>query len=163
MRRFLYIFIILFLFKWPILQQISNILIHFLTFMYDIILRPFPLGLLGILIYFFDFILMLIFGSLPLYMIYPDYSDQIARIQIYILVGTIALSWIIIIGLNIRTVYRAIRDRGKVKKEEEKEELSKMVNDYLKNKISLTTLAKITGRRTDFRVKGNKKRQLTFT
>ena len=147
MRRFLYVFIILFLFKYPIFQQVSNIILHLLTFLYDIIMCPYPLGILGVLIYFFDFILALIFGSLPLYIAYPNKAEQIGRIHIYILIATIAISWIIIIGINIRTIYVKIKE-AKAKKEEKNEPT--LVDKYLNNKVSLTTLAKITGRRTNF-------------
>ena len=106
MRRFLYILIILFIYKYPILQQVCNITLHSLTFLYDIIMRPFPLGIIGLLIYFFDFILAIIFGTLPLYMVYINHAEGIGRVHIYILIVTIAISWLIIICINIRTIYR---------------------------------------------------------
>ena len=106
MRRFLYVLIILFIFKYPILQQACNITLHTLTFIYDIIMRPFPIGVVGMLIYFFDFILVIIFGSLPLYMAFSNYAEDIGRVHIYLLIVTIILSWIIIFCVNIRTIYR---------------------------------------------------------
>ena len=102
----LYIYIYIFIYKYPVLQQICNITLHSLTFLYDIIMRPFPLGIIGMLIYFFDFILAAIFGTLPLYMVYVNQREDIGRIHIYILIATIVLSWMIIICLNIRTIYR---------------------------------------------------------
>ena len=111
MRRFLYILIILFIYKYPILQQICNITLHSLTFLYDIIMRPFPLGIIGLLIYFFDFILAIIFGTLPLYMVYINHAEGIGRVHIYILIVAIVLSWIIIICINIRTIYRKFHKR----------------------------------------------------
>ena len=160
LRRYLYVFIILFLFRYPILQQITNISLHFLTFLYDIVIRPFPLGVLGILIYFFDFILMAIFGSLPLYMVFPEKAEQIGRIHIYILIATIVLSWIIIIIMNAKTVYLKIKE-AKKKKKKRINNSSTMINNYLKNKITVNELAKITGQRTDFRKTEGK--TVTFT
>ena len=109
LRRFLYILIILFLYKRPTLQQISNVAIHLIVFLYDLLMRPYPFNIIGILIYAFDFCLAGLFGSLPLYMLYPNQSDAIGRIHIYILIVTFGISWTVIIGLNIRTIHRKFR------------------------------------------------------
>ena len=109
MRRLFYVFIILFIYKYPIMQQCFNIGLHTLTFIYDLIMRPYGCTLLGIMIYFYDFILVLIVGSLPLYMKFADHADYIGRIHIYILVSTLILSWLVIIGVNIRVLYLKFR------------------------------------------------------
>ena len=109
LRRFLYILTILLFYRTPFIQQCINISIHFFTFIYDIILKPYPISVLGILTIFFDLVLVVIFVSLPLYMIFEDQADQIGRIHIYILIATIALSWVIIACMSVRTIYLKFR------------------------------------------------------
>ena len=109
MRRFLFVLVILFIYKEPILQQISNVTIHLIVFIYDMLMRPYPFNLIGILIYSFDFCLAGLFVSLPLYMIFPNHSDAIGRIHIYILIVIFGLSWVVIVGLNARTIYRQFK------------------------------------------------------
>ena len=108
-RRLFYVLIILFLWRIPITQQVLNITIHSLIFVYDLLCKPCSTNILGILIYFFDLILVIIFGSLPLYMAYPDYSVTLGRIHVYILIATIALSWIIIVCSNIIAIYHKLK------------------------------------------------------
>ena len=148
MRRLIYILIILFLYKFSTLQQICNISLHLLTFIYDIILKPYSTGLIGLLIYFFDFIITLIFGSLPLYIFYINNADQIGRIHIYVLIVTIALYWSIIIGVNLKAVWGRVKEIREARRV--RGELS-LIDKYLGGYISRSALAKITGRRTDFR------------
>ena len=150
LRRLLYILIILFLYKTPIPQQAFNISIHLLIFIYDITLLPYSTGLLGILTYFFDFILVLIFGSLPLYLVYINHAEEIGRIHIYLLVATIAFSWIIIIGVNILTLWKYMQTIRQARKL--REQIS-FIDKYLEGRVSVVMLAKHTGRRTDFRKK----------
>ena len=106
-RRLLYILIILLCPKIPIAQQALNIYLHTLTFVYDIIMKPYTFStVLGKLIYFLDLITVIIFGTLPLYMSEgKNQADLIGRIHIYILIFTIGISWIIIIVMNIKTLY----------------------------------------------------------
>ena len=126
MRRFLYILIILFTFKVPIFQQVANVSIHILVFICDMAMRPYSFKLLGIMIYIFDFILAVFFGSLPLYMIYPNERDSIGRIHIYILIGTFGIAWGTIVGINIRTIWKKYRQPSI------REQLEAYVNDLNK-------------------------------
>ena len=123
LRRFLYILIILFIYRMPNLQQISNVTIHLMVFIYDLHLRPYPFNLIGLLIYSFDFCLAGLFASLPLYMIFPSHSDAIGRIHIYMLIVIFGISWMVIVGLNIRTIYR------KFKKPSLKEQVEAIVEE----------------------------------
>ena len=108
-RRLLYVLIILLLYEVPIVQQSFNIAIHTFTFIYDITMRPFQFNLLGTLIYFYDLILAIIFGSIPLYMVYPDNADQIGRAHIYLMIVVISISWVTIIGTCIYTIYKKLK------------------------------------------------------
>ena len=119
LRRFLYILIILLLYRFPFLQQSVNIFLHLSVFTYDIVLKPYPISVLGILTIFFDLVLVVMFASLPLYMIFKDQADQIGRIHIYILIATIALSWVIIASMSVRTIYLKFRSPTLAEKIEE--------------------------------------------
>ena len=133
-RRFLYILVILGIYKIPILQQVCNISIHALTFLYDIKLRPYEANILGLLIYCFDFIVLVIFATLPLYMVYPNKAEIIGKVHIYILIATIALSWIIIISINIRVIYNKFKKKSKKKK---------MVRIYVTKRRNSNTTGKL--------------------
>ena len=106
LRRLLYALIIIFLYKHPLFQQILNIAIHSLTFGYDLFMKPYSMKtMLGLLIYFFDFIAFAIFASLPVYLTPTSYSEQLGRIHIYIIVATCGISWIVIIFMSILNLY----------------------------------------------------------
>ena len=125
-RRLGYVLIILFLWRMPIVQQCFNIFLHTLTFIYDVLMRPHGITLLGIMIYFYDFILLLFFATLPLYMKFVDNAEFIGRIHIYSLIATLILSWIIIIIVNIRIIYLKFR---KPKQSEIIEQIVSQIND----------------------------------
>ena len=105
-RRLGYVLIILLLYKFPIVQQCFNIAIHLTIFLYDIIIKPHGTTVLALMIYLYDFILVIIFGSLPLFMIFVDKAVMFGRIHIYILIGVLILSWIIIVIINIHAIYK---------------------------------------------------------
>ena len=79
--------------------------------------------------YFFDLVLAIFFSSLPIYMILDDPSESefMGRVHIYILIATIALSWMIILGMSIRTIYL------KFKKPTMKEQLEEIISNLNKN------------------------------
>ena len=104
-RRLLYVLLIIFLYKAPIIQQVCNIALHASTFVYSILMKPYAFNLLGIIIYFFNFMIFLIQASLPLYMIYPDSASHVGRVQIYIITGVIGISWIVIFSMNFKSIY----------------------------------------------------------
>ena len=102
LRRLCYALIVIFLAEHQLLQQIMNISIHTMAFLYDIIMKPYSMKtVLGLLIYTFDFIAMIIFASLPMYMNITTYSEQAGRIHIYIIIATCGISWIIIVVIMV--------------------------------------------------------------
>ena len=111
-------------------------------------MRPYSFKLLGIMIYTFDFILAALFGSLPLYMIYPNQRDSIGRIHIYILIGVFAISWGTIVGLNIRMVWK------KYKTPSLREQLVAIVDDF--NRQNEENIKNIEGGDERIRIKYNR-------
>ena len=106
LRRLCYALIILFLTKFPKTQQIINIAIHSITFLYGIIMRPFSMrNILGLLIYFLDFVAFVIFVTLPLYLKPNDNANIIGRFHIYLITVTFALSWIAVICSILQEIY----------------------------------------------------------
>ena len=75
---------------------------------------------LGLLIYFFDFIIVVIFSTLPLYLKPNADADKIGRFHIYTIIGTFAASWLIIAWMIFLVLYRKFR-KAKIISEETKE------------------------------------------
>ena len=111
LRRLLYVLIILFLYEYPLIQQIMNIIIHTLAFLYDLKMHPYPINVLGLLTYFLNFVVAVIFASLPVYLKPRPFNQTLGRIHIYILIATFILSWMIIIGMNIFEIYKKYKNR----------------------------------------------------
>ena len=118
-RRFIYAFLILFLFKTPIIQIYGTIFIHLFMFGWNLKSKPYGNTLVGIIIYIFDGICLLIFSMLPVFL-NEDLSDKdkqlFGRIIISIIIATVALSYGFILVMNAIYVMRYI----KRKKEKER-------------------------------------------
>ena len=106
LRRLSYTLVILFIYKWPNTQQIVNITVHGVALIYELINRPYSMRtLLGILIYFLDFVAFIIFATLPLYLNPSNNADKIGRFHIYLIVITFGLSWIAVIYEILHELY----------------------------------------------------------
>ena len=132
-RRLFYVLIIIFLYKYPKLQQSCNIIIHFLILFYDIMMKPYKVkSVLGLLIYFFDFIAVLIFSTLPVYLTPTTNAETYGKWHIYIIIATIAISWLIIICINVNTVYKAYK---KYKSEDKERRKRPLVSIYYRHSV----------------------------
>ena len=80
-------------------------------------------------------------------MIFIDEASQLGRVHIGILIATIGLSWIIIIGVNIRYIYTLYQTKA----QELRENPISFINKYLREKVTVADLARRTGERVDFR------------
>ena len=107
LQRLLYSLLILFAYKSPKLQQILNILVHTITFLITIIIRPYSIKqMIGAMVYFFDFVGLIIFATLPLYLTPNANADRIGIVHIFLLVGVFVVAWIAIMVSNIYQIYR---------------------------------------------------------
>ena len=107
LRRLFYSWIIIFLYEWPLMQQILNISVHSILLLYDLFMQPYSFKkIIGIMIYSFDFIAVVIFATLPVYLSPNSHAEDIGRFHIYLIVATFVISWITIVAINIINIYQ---------------------------------------------------------
>ena len=71
------------------------------------IARPYSLQtLIGVMVYIFDFVALVIFATLPLYFKPNVNADTIGLVHIYLIVITFALSWLVIITKILFQIYQ---------------------------------------------------------
>ena len=131
-RRFIYAFLILFLFKTPNIQMGINIFIHLFIFVWNLKTKPYGNTLIGIIIYIFDGICLLIFSILLVFLL-ENLSDQhrqlFGRIIICIIIATVTLSWGFILVMNVIYVMRYIKRK---KEKERKRRNTPLISLYIR-------------------------------